>query len=197
MTLRKLRPSASLLLLLLLLLFLHLLGAKSLSQEECQSEPRLSFHLSFLPLTEGGEKRRRRRRRKERSYIINTHTHAGIIRLWKLCGSGGKSVHCASSTLSFWVSLAVLGLFAFICPHLSSFEDVFVGSLLSLLVRTAFCSSCSSISYLLTSTRCFDFPSLLFNTEASSPLDHQGHIFHFYKCTFLFIDSFSQDHRCI
>lgn len=85
-------------LLLLPLLSAHLLWAlyKSLSQEECQlvwcqSEPRLPFHLSFLPVTEEGGKKRRGRRRRKRSYITNTHTHALVtLRRGSAAGAVGS-----------------------------------------------------------------------------------------------------------
>lgn len=98
-------------LLLLPLLSAHLLWAlyKSLSQEECQlvrcqSERRLPFHLSFLPVTEeGGRKKEGKEEEEARLHYQHTHARAGYITPWKRCWSTGKSFSSPPHTYYFFL----------------------------------------------------------------------------------------------
>lgn len=108
-------------LLLLPLLSAHLLWAayKSLSQEECQSvrcqsEPRLPFHLSCLPMTE--ERGKEEEEEGAQLHYQHTHTFTGYITLWKQWEVGPRRYSSLSSDC-FMTS-------AFIPPHPSGFGDV-------------------------------------------------------------------------
>lgn len=104
---------------LLPLLSAHLLWAEykislsfSLSQEECQSvgcqsQLRLPFHLSFLPMTEEGAGG------GGRTATLPTHT-LDTLHFWKQCWSGGKSKSDAFFP-SLSDALIVLWLLLFFC----------------------------------------------------------------------------------
>lgn len=168
----------------------------NLSQEECQSvrcqsEPRLPFHLPFLPMTEEGE-RGGGGGGREHSYITNTHT--GYITLWKQCGSSGKSIHDVFPLYLLFFPW----LFYDFCFYPSSSDqrrgciskhESGVLRCLVLRVKAVFSSKLHpSLTFsppdgvlVLLAYTCF------LKDAAASSLDHRGTIFsHFYKCTFLF-----------
>lgn len=108
---------------------------KSLSQEECQSvrcqsEPRLPFHLSFFPVTEEREKGGG----GGSTATLPTHTYThwlhyaveAVREQWEV-GSTAFFHSCLLFLIVFCDFLLLLFLvFAFIPPHPSSFEDVFL-----------------------------------------------------------------------